>query len=791
VSEIVLSPPAQSPPEAPSAALAAPLRRVRQIGYMVLGCQLVFFLAWSAILYHRFALTSDFATYHQPWFLIAHGNLDPYSTISYLPFWQNDAEFMPWVLAPLYWIWPHDVLLLWVQDASVVGAEMVAFTWICELARRRCQGRDAAWLAGLGLVLLAGNPWMWWAVSFDVHEESLVILFTVLLAWDLARGKRRAWAWVVPVLAGGAPSATYVVGLGLGGVLAGQRSRATGAAMMAVGLAYSMLIVLVHGDAGVPLTVHYGYLASASGHLPASLTLLGLVKGIANHPLGVLRTLWAKRIDVIANLAPGGLLGLGASMVLPLVLVVLLANSLSFGFEFAAPMFQSLPIYVLLPVGTVALLGWVVRRHRRTAVVLGCLLGAQALGWAAVWVPQTPSQWLRVPGATASTLASVEAGLPASAEVIASQGVIGRFSGRTHMYAIFGPGPLPVDGETWFVIVPADGIELQSTASAMTLISELAGPLRAVLVTHANGVWVFRWRPPPGVHTITVPGNSSPVPAWTAPGVAGRVVTAGLPSTWHVTSTGDRGYVADELQWQEPPGRYQAQVTLSTTGPVNVEVWNDTGNTLLARQTLTATDGVQTIALPVEATTAYHADVFSGWGPFRADFIPPPAGNHLEVRVWSPGGSVVNVYSAEMTPAAGSGDLAGPHREAADDQLALAGHGLGHGEVVSPGSRGAGHVDRGGEPRAENAVARRPERDTQAGVIARDLAAQQAFGRGLGHPGREVAPPASLAPLGAADDAEIRGERGRLVLQRRARLAPPGGGRTGQGERAQRRVILL
>lgn len=670
-----------------SIATADPLSLVRNIGYAVLGLQLIGFLVWSAILYHRFALTSDFATYHQPWFLIAHGKFDPFSTISYIPFWQNDAEFMPWVLAPLYWLWPHDVLLLWAQDASIVGAEIVAFTWICELARRRCQGRDAAWLAGIGLVLLAANPWLWWAVSFDVHEESLVILFTVLLAWDLARGKRRAWAWVVPVLAGGAPSATYVIGLGLGGVLAGRRSRATGAAVMAVGVAYSVLIVLVHGDAGVPLTVHYGYLAAASGHLAANLTLVGLVKGIASHPAVVLRTLWVKRLDVIANLAPSGLLGLGTLILLPVMLVVLLANSLSFGFEFASPMFQSLPIYVLVPVGTVAVLGWAVRRHRRIAIVLGCLLGAQALGWAAVWVPQTPSQWLRVPGATASTLASVEAGVPASAEVITSQGVIGRFSDRTHAYALFGPGPLPVYGETWFVIAPSEGIETQSTASAMTLITELAGPLRATLVTHANGVWAFRWSPPPGVHTITVPGNSSPVPAWTAPGVAGRVVTAGLASAWHVTSTGGRGYVADQLQWQEPPGHYQAQVTLSTTGPVNVEVWNDTGNTLLARQTIMATNGVETVALGVDARTVYHASTYSGWGPFRADFIPPPAGNVLEVRVWSPGGSVVNVYSADLVAAGGSGELASPHREAADDQPVLPGHGLGHREVVSPGAR--------------------------------------------------------------------------------------------------------
>jgi hypothetical protein len=58
--------------------------------------------------------------------------------------------------------------------------------------------------------------------------------------------------------------------------------------------------------------------------------------------------------------------------------------------------------------------------------------------------------------------------------------------------------------------------------------------------------------------------------------------------------------------------------------------------------------------LSVDATTAYQARVYSGWGPFRADFVPPPRGERLEVRVWSPGGEMVNVYSAELVNASGS-----------------------------------------------------------------------------------------------------------------------------------------
>jgi hypothetical protein len=411
-------------------------------------------------------------------------------------------------------------------------------------------------------------------------------------------------------------------------------------------VATTLFITLVHGNRGSALNA-YDYLAT--GATGSSLSLAALAKGIIAHPLGTVRTLWAKRIDVLANVAPAGLVGLGDLLVLPIVLVVLLANTLFAGVLFAEPIFQNLPIYVVLPVGTIAVLSSLIRRHRRAALLLAGLLAAQTLGWAAVWAPRTPGQWLRVPAPAAAALANIAGRIPSSAAVVGSQGVIGGFAERGEARPLVGAGRIPVaGGQTWFVIVPSAGIETLSPASAMAFIGELAGPLHATLVTHANGVWAFRWHPPPGVHKITVPGESTPLPAWADPGPAGRAVLAGPVAGWHVTSVGREGYVAEGLTWQQPPGRYQALVTLSATGPVNVEVWNDTGNTLLARLSIPATAGVESVVLPVDATTAYRARAYAGWGPFRADFAAPPPGERLEVRVWSPGGETVNVYRAEL-----------------------------------------------------------------------------------------------------------------------------------------------
>ena len=107
--------------------------------------------------------------------------------------------------------------------------------------------------------------------------------------------------------------------------------------------------------------------------------------------------------------------------------------------------------------------------------------------------------------------------------------------------------------------------------------------------------------------------------------------------------------MSDGIQWLEPLGRYTAQVVLSATGPANVEVWDDNGKgALLARRSIVATAGRQTVTLPVDVTSALRSSVYSGWGLFSARFVPPAAGQRIEVRVWTGGRDTVKVYSAQI-----------------------------------------------------------------------------------------------------------------------------------------------
>jgi hypothetical protein len=56
------------------------------------------------------------------------------------------------------------------------------------------------------------------------------------------------------------------------------------------------------------------------------------------------------------------------------------------------------------------------------------------------------------------------------------------------------------------------------------------------------------------------------------------------------------------------------------------------------------------VNLPVSISTPSESTVYSGWGPFSAHFVPPVPGQRIEVRVWTNGGTTVNVYSAHIQP---------------------------------------------------------------------------------------------------------------------------------------------
>src|SRR5580698_7543285 len=209
--------------------------RIRRVGFVLLALELLGFFYWSTVVYGHFDLTADAALHFQAWFLIAHGHLFPYSSSGQEYYIQDHAEVLIWLFAPLYWIYPSGVVLLWLQDIIVVLAELVALLWICEVcdqltaktgpdALLDSSGRTLPWwwpsaLATLGVLLLVGNPWYLYGLSFDFHMIAFGGCFALLTAYDIAHGNnKRCWLWAVLTAMCGDASATYLAGVALSAI---------------------------------------------------------------------------------------------------------------------------------------------------------------------------------------------------------------------------------------------------------------------------------------------------------------------------------------------------------------------------------------------------------------------------------------------------------------------------------------------------------------------------------------------------------------------------------------------
>jgi len=519
-------------PIAPDDVLGARLRLVRRIGWVVCACMALGLFAYSVHIYRRFDLTTDFAISNQAWSLIAHGHLNPYSTLNPYnyphygySFWQDHFELIMWPLALLWFVYPHSIDLLFVQDLGLAGSTLVAFLFLVDLLERRWEGRsrtrDASrvpvGLALGGLVALVINPWTYWSASFDFHIEPIATLFLLLAARDLWSGRnRRAVVWILLVLLCGNVSATYLFALGICAVLARRDLRLKGVGLMALGLVWAEAVGAIGGGTGTLIAGNYGYLAHpAAGQTPGN---LAIVKGALLHPATPLHMLSSRAANIYRILAPSGVIGVASPLGFGISLVVMLSNELNASPVFSSPLssFQNLPMCCFVLIGSVEILAWFCTRRawawRRIALVVGAGLLVQCAVLAALWIPRAPTTFLVVDGPTAAALARVEPGIPAGDEVVASQGVVGRFANRLYVYPFLDLGGngqvIPLHGVPVTIVLTDQGIEYTTPADITSAVTYLQS-LGARRLPAGQGVVALRWRPPAGAKYLTVPPTAT------------------------------------------------------------------------------------------------------------------------------------------------------------------------------------------------------------------------------------------------------------------------------------------
>lgn len=637
---------------------AAITRFRRKIGWrpaywwqVPLVVQLVAMLAFSTYQYDRFALTHDFSLYWQAVYLIAHGHLNPYASMDRFPFVDNHFELIMWPIALLYWLWPHASLLLYVQDGALVGTEWIAWQWALSLMQSRGLPVHRM-LRSTVILLLVLNPWVFWTAATDFHSESLAALTVMAAAYALYRRNSSGIVlWSILSLACGDVAAVTLGAVGISGLFR-QRYRA-GVLILGMSIAWLGVISAVGGNRGSILILIYGYLLSR--HYPGQqMSAIQLVQSLIARPGIALRMLWHHRLNLYANVAPGGLVGVFSLWAFPLFLATVVIANLSSGYLFGVPGFQNVLYYGFGVVGTVEVLLWLWPKLRREHWRMGLLslIAVNSVAWALVWIPQIPSHWVRVPAATARSLAYAKSLIPAGAEVIAPQGLMGRFGDRQWLYNMGGHAvyryPMHT-GTTYLVMAPYAGIHFTSIQTQATWLTALSRDPRATLVYADHGMYLWKVIRRSQLF-LTLPYKRDYLPAWPFQPTGGNQVVGGPPRHWYIASKNrGPGFVLNRDYWRERPGVYTGSVTLSSWGTASLQVWDATTGTLLAQHEVPTTRGVPTAyQIPAIYRHAGPARIFAGWGLWR---IVPAQGlsNQLEIRVYAHPASMVDVYAVGLT----------------------------------------------------------------------------------------------------------------------------------------------
>lgn len=626
--------------------------------------QLAALLLWSLQLYRRYSLSMDFGIYYQAWWSIGHLKIDPYSTFLSAPFWRQNGEFIFWPLASLAFVARTPIVLLALQDAAVAGTTSVALLWLNAIRRQDGwpTGRAGRILFSGGVLLLVLDPWLYWTASFDWHVEPFIGLFTVLALFWLYQGhhKRAVGAAILTIACG---SFGTIVAFGIGvTALCRRDTRRVGIGLIVLTLIWMSSLVALHATTGSgTIASSYGYLARTSHSSGTE----SLALGVLTHPTRILVALWRVHVDVIAIIAGAGLLGLFWYPWGVVVPVIVLVSSDLYGSAhvriFAFAPFQESPALALISVGTVVLVAraWTHLRARSLLAAYLPLGGAVAYValWAFFWIPVLPSTWVHVSSSTARTLSAVARLIPSRAEVVASQGIVGRFSDRSHVYVLNGPGSsYPVARKNiYFVVSPYSGIETVSPELQLEDLGALVAAYHARLLVANSGIYLLRVSSD-SLHgaTISVPDLAYALPAWALETDTGVRVVSGPVSSWRLSAArSGSGYLAYGASFRRPPGSYLGVLTISTSEVVTVEVWDDTAKTLLARASFAPTNGVRTVSLPVRLASLVSASVYSGSPLARVARLSAPPGDEVEIRVTAQGLGTADLYSIQLMPAAG------------------------------------------------------------------------------------------------------------------------------------------
>ena len=345
------------------------------VAAVALVLQLGLFLGVSTFRYHRFDLYTDFGTYAQAFSVIAHGNLDPFDTFQTYPFWQNHFELAMWPIALLGSVWPHPIVLLWLQDLAVVATELIALLWIGQICVERVGTR-----AGPSPSSPSSPPSPTPGGGRRPSSTSISRPWACRSRCCAPTGCGRAasappgwpqWSRCSSATSSPCPSSSS----GLAGLLSARvRDRDAGvwhaAGLVAFGLAWLVLVTVLHGNRGSAVPIYYGWIV----HEPSNASSWAVYGSLAGHPSAVLHVLRTHTGALWRVVATGGALGLLTPWGLLQAVAVLVPVALNVNGSFwllPVGAFQTVTAVPFVLVGTVMVLAWVGTGEPRVAAPHG------------------------------------------------------------------------------------------------------------------------------------------------------------------------------------------------------------------------------------------------------------------------------------------------------------------------------------------------------------------------------------------------------------------------------------
>jgi predicted membrane protein DUF2079 len=359
-------------------------------------------------------------------------------------------------------------------------------------------------------LLMLLNPWFYTACLFEFHLLAFAALFLVCVLSNAWRGKL-GWAsfWAGALLLTGDTGGLYLAGAGFSIAVASPtfRRRIAGVAAMCVGFIWLLFVTAVAVKAN-SVVQNYTWLVTGGQGIPGKITLWTLLKAIVLHPHRQLQMIWSKRAILYKVLIPTGVIGLLSPWMWGTGVMTFYAMTLAFSLTFIVDGFNLLAGFFVGVTATAMVLSFLISKQRRwinagVALLLVLMLG-QSIALAVTELPGIPSYWYRVSPIQAAVLGEVLNETPENAEVIASGGVMGRFSGRDVMYGfdhsqttfrVLRPTVI-------FVFAPHAGIETLKAGQIEAAIEYIGTTLHAKSLVNRDGIYAFLWHPGPTVYSV-------------------------------------------------------------------------------------------------------------------------------------------------------------------------------------------------------------------------------------------------------------------------------------------------